>query len=243
MQSTLAIHRYLSGIALVMLLAAAMPLQAGRTNLPAPSTITIAVDPVTYLITGPRGVLFSNNIANVIDVNTAISNAIIPVASEAQSNTAAVNVRMPAFTGRWSMVYSDGATNKQELPLGLAGTYLQSGGLTNVPIWDIPRVAATNLFLRDIKDTIAVNNVLVGNGSNATPRSLDYMRTNLGFVFADHLPSELFRVDNWFADYGDSNRLWYGQGGDFWITFDTNVVSTFDRRYLASITNLTVIRS
>ena len=271
--------------------------EAGRTNLPAPSTITIAVDPATYLITGPSGVLSSNDVptgasvsqtisavtsnltvalastsgrvvsaqADIVRIVTnaaVLSNRVVDVEAQAVALASRTNAYMPTFTSRWSLVYSDGGTNKQDIPIGMRGTYLRSTGVDAAPVWDIPRAAATNLFLRDILDVIPENSILVGTGSNLAIRTLGYARSQMGLIMTNNLMSQIMerdgagsgldadtldgfnsddwlQVDNWFWEQGDTNRLWYGFDGEFWITFDTNVVSTFNPRYLASITNLT----
>lgn len=89
---------------------------------------------------------------------------------------------IPAFTSAWALVYSDGATNKQEKQVGAAGSYLRSAGLGAAPTWEFVSATATNVALSNLVDVATNTWMPVGNGSYMVMRSPAFIRTNLNLV-------------------------------------------------------------
>lgn len=86
------------------------------------------------------------------------------------------------YTSAWAMAYSDGTTNKQELQVGAAGSYLRSGGIGAAPSWGIISATATNVALSNLVDVTTNTWMPVGNGTYMVMRDPAFVRTNLSLV-------------------------------------------------------------
>jgi hypothetical protein len=89
---------------------------------------------------------------------------------------------MRAFAGSWKVVYSDGSTNKTELSLGAANTYLKSVGPASAPAFGAVEATATNVNLASITDATNNTYMPVGASTALVMRAPGYVRTNLSLV-------------------------------------------------------------
>jgi hypothetical protein len=116
------------------------------------------------------------------------------------------------------------------------------------------------MYLSSIMDVIPLNSFLVGTGSNATPRSLDYLYTTIGLMSRTNLLDYLKTVDGassgldadtvdgfdssawlrtgqWSMHQSITNRIVGTTSLNLYI--NTNYVGPQHPRFLATITNLT----
>lgn len=91
------------------------------------------------------------------------------------------------FTGAWKLAYSDGSADWKELSIGGAGQYLRSSGASSVPTWYTPSwsATATNVGLADLTNSMTLNYVPVGDGTNLVLTSPDDLTTILALGVQD----------------------------------------------------------
>ena len=86
------------------------------------------------------------------------------------------------FRTAWRLAYGNGSKQWTEIGLGASGQYLRSAGPSAAPSWYTPSFSAiaTNMGIADLTNTFAVNEFVVGDGTNLVQTSLAATKTLLG---------------------------------------------------------------